>query len=116
MHTSQHSAKRNFFEAKCCGSWAAGRDFCGISAAVAAYFVRPTRRLSAQKDNSFRDQRQKLASFCRLAGHLLAHATLLVTRLDLEVRPEQLDNGQIAGGLAVGDRPALEDERARQPV
>ena len=36
--------------------------------------------------------------------------------LDLEVALEQVDHGQVAGGLAVGDRGALEDQPALGPM
>ena len=47
-----------------------------------------------------------------LAGHLLADLARVVALLDLEVGLEQVDDRQVAGRLAVGDRAGLEDEPA----
>jgi hypothetical protein len=38
-----------------------------------------------------------------LAGHLLTNLAKIVAVLDLEVALEQVDHGQVAGGLAVGE-------------
>src|SRR4029450_11974110 len=42
------------------------------------------------------------------ADHLLPDSPRVVARTDLEVGLEQIDDGQVRGGLAVGDTAALE--------
>ena len=44
--------------------------------------------------------------------HLLANRRRVVAVLDVEVRPEELDHGQVRGRLAVRDRGAVHDEPA----
>ena len=46
----------------------------------------------------------------QLTGNLLAHLSTVVARLDPEVAPQQLDNRQVCGGLAVGHRSSLEHQ------
>src|SRR5262249_22289483 len=48
-----------------------------------------------------------------LPGHALANLALRVAIGDAEVSPEQADDRQIAGALAVGHCPALEHEPRR---
>jgi hypothetical protein len=51
-----------------------------------------------------------------LPGDLLPDPPGVVAALDREVAPEQLDHGQVGGGLAVGDRGSLHDEPAVHAV
>ena len=59
---------------------------------------------------------ERLVQREELAGDTLAYLAEIVAVLDLEVALEQVDRRQIAGGLAVGDRGALEDQPSRQAV
>ena len=52
----------------------------------------------------------------RLPSHLLAHLPVIVAVADLEVALEQVDHGQVAGGLAVGDRRGLQDQPVLHPM
>ena len=47
-----------------------------------------------------------------LAGHLLADRPRLVPPLDVEVRLEEIDDGEIGRGLAVGDGAGLQNQPA----
>src|SRR5204862_1625545 len=52
----------------------------------------------------------------QLADHLLAYLPGIVPTLDLEVSLEETDDRQVGSGLAVRDRPAVEDLPALRPV
>ena len=48
--------------------------------------------------------------------HLGAHLPVVVPVADLEVALEQVDHGQVAGGLAVGDGRGLQDQPVLHPM
>jgi hypothetical protein len=52
----------------------------------------------------------------QLARQLLPDLTELVPVLDLKVTLEEIDHWQVARSLSIGDRGALENEPALQPV
>ena len=51
-----------------------------------------------------------------LAEHLLADVPMRIALTDPEVRPEEIDDGQVAGRLAIGDGAGLEDQPAVDTV
>jgi hypothetical protein len=52
----------------------------------------------------------------QLARHLLPDLAELILVLDFEVTPEKVDHRQVAHGLSIGDRGALENQPALQVV
>jgi len=50
------------------------------------------------------------------AGDLLADLPHIVAALDLAVGLEEVDHGQVGGGLAIGHRAALQDQPALGPM
>jgi hypothetical protein len=49
------------------------------------------------------------------ARDALAHLPCVVARLNLEIAAKEIDDGQVDGGLAVGDRSGLNDQPAAHP-
>ena len=79
--------------------------------------IEPPPRLILHRDVEEREQRrqgglQGPVERQDLAGHLLADRPRVVPPVDLKVRLEEIDDGEIGRGLAVGDGAGLQDQPA----